>query len=231
MRKILALAVGLAFVPSAHGATLKARVDVLPKRAGTWTRPAGVKLAVTMRLDSSTGVTAFEVWHGPGLAFDRGKGYAECATTSLQTGGIVACPARSRLGRGVMWDEALMPDLPSGGGTRMSFINGEGRTPVAEIRASLPRVRAVVVPEVTDGAPGAWPHRTKWTLPSTLRMAAGVELSTSDVRFSYGHQPFAKYYIAAVGCPRGGWAWRVRVHTTAAGVLSARGHAPCTARR
>jgi hypothetical protein len=70
-----------------------------------------------------------------------------------------------------------------------------------------------------------------WTFPQTLRVVAGIPITMSHVKFSYGYTKAAKLYVSTEGCPRGGWRWRVRVHLTGpAPVLQRDGRAACKRR-
>jgi hypothetical protein len=88
------------------------------------------------------------------------------------------------------------------------------------------RVRALLGTDVVADTPGPWPYRDAWTFPATLQKVAGIPITLDDLRFSFGYTKAAKNYISSTSCPKGGWAWKVRVHTRAT-VLAADGRAPC----
>jgi hypothetical protein len=238
MRKILVLSLGVMvfLAPSAGATTLSAGVKLTPSKAGTAKRPQGVKLSIKMVLDTPGGVdrpivTGFEIWHGPGLAFDRGKGYVRCAYVTLARLGPDGCPVESVVGRG--GGPAIEEPIETT--PRFVFFNGPGGLPMAYITLQRPaRVRAAVVPAVIDRPRSIWPHRTRWTFPETLRVVAGIPITPSHLAFTYGYTRAAKLFVASTSCPPGGWAWRVRVHTYVAPgnapVLQQDGRAPCTTR-
>jgi hypothetical protein len=188
VRKILAVLLGLTFAASAQGATLKASVAVTPKRAGTVARPAGVKLAIRVHIDHEDGVDApivtdLEVWHGPGLAFDRGKGYVECPLATLKLSGPGRCPAEAILGRG----SGPGIEDPVEAAPKFVIVNAPGRVPVAYTTLQRPaRVRAPVIPTVFDNPHSIWPHRTTWRFPESLRVVAGIPITMGDISIVYG---------------------------------------------
>jgi hypothetical protein len=192
-------------VGNAAGATLSANVSILRSMAGTEARPAAERLHVALGLDGPAPITGFEVWTGPGLAWDRGH-FAECRLSVLDREGPGGCPDGTILYRGIA-------DL--GPRPRVMFVNGPGRRPVAYVMLQeSARVRAVVVPTVTETSRGAYRHRIAWTFRSTLRTAAPEPVTTSQLSIALGGVPASKYYLSSTSCPAGGWAWQVRVHTT-----------------
>lgn len=202
---------------------LTASLAMSPLDGGSARHPQGHKVSVKVALSEPTVVTGLEVWWGPGVTFRR-ESVPRCSFALLERRGPTACPSASRVGGGLMWDDAVSPDLPSGGGTRVTFLNGRDRTLIAYVATSLPlRVRAAVPSVVTVGRPGAWPTRDAWTFPPILQKATGVTFTTTDLRFTLGR----KNYISTTGCPKGGWRWRVRVRTDAAGVVAADGRVRC----
>jgi hypothetical protein len=166
-------------------------VGVTPSKAGTERKPAGVRLRVALTLSEPSAITGFEVWNGPGLAFDRGKGFAECPLAALTTGGPDACPAKSRLSAGAMttFGDETAPSM------RLTFFNAPGRRPVAYATLQRPaRVRAVLVPTVKK-ARGVYPHRIAWTLPPILQVVAGVTVTGDRLSFALGGTRAAPRYI------------------------------------
>ena len=236
MRKILAVTVGTAalLAPSAAATTLSAAVKLSPSRAGTAERPQGVKLTVKMDLNTPEGVdrpivTGFEVWHGPGLAFDRGTGYVRCARDTLTRLGPDGCPPESRVGHST----GFGPEDTVEAQPRFQVFNGPGGAPMAYVTLQRPaRVRGVTVPTVVDRPRSVWPKRTRWTFPGSMRVVAGIPVTPSHLGFTYGYTKAAKLFVASTSCPRGGWRWRVRVHTYVAPgdapVLQQDGRVPCT---
>ncbi|WP_445149310.1 hypothetical protein [Baekduia sp. Peel2402] len=236
MRKILVVLIGAVatLAPSAGATTLSADVKLTPSKAGTAKRPQGVKLAVKMDLNTPEGVdhpivTGFEVWHGPGLAFDRAKGYVRCAQVTLARRGPDGCPRNSIVGHG----SGPFIEDPIEAAPKFVFVNGPGGLPMAYITLQRPaRVRAATTPTVIDRPRSIWPHRTRWTFPQILRVVAGIPTTPSHLGFTYGYTKAAKLFIASTSCPPGGWTWRVRVHTYIAPgnapVLQQDGRVPCT---
>lgn len=234
---VLTVASALVLTPAAVAqTTLDARVSVTPKAGGTPKRPQGHKITVETHLTTPEGVvrptlTGIEVWYGRGIEFRR-KGVPTCSVKTLSEGGPEACPPESRLGAGSgpNADDGLNP-IP-----KLHFFSAPGGKMIAYATLLRPaRVRAVLDDRPVLDAPGPWPFRDAWAFPRTLQVVAGIPITIDDLRLAFGYTKGAKNYISSTSCPRGGWAWRVRLHTwTAPGgaaALTANGRAPCTATR
>jgi hypothetical protein len=214
--------------------TLSGEVKVSPAKAGTAKRPQGVKLGVRMDLATPEGVehpviTGFELWTGKGLAF-AGDRHPGCRLSELSTGGPAACPPKSIMGTGNLLDPNMIMDRPSGGGGRITFLDGAGRKLLAWMVLQNPaRVQAAAVGEVVDDKPGPWPQRLAWTIPPWLQLVAGIPIVLDHIDFAIGGKSWAKSYFATTRC---GFAWRIRVHTAswatgARATLDTRGRVPC----
>lgn len=226
----LVAACGSAGAASAQAeTTLSAGVKMSPGTAGTHARPQGQKLTFGYDLTTSNGadlpvVTGFEVWHGPGVSFDRGKGYAECSLATLSKMGPDGCPPKSKVGSGSPFE----PEDPVEASPKVQIFNGPGRLPLAYVTLQRPaRVRAVAPFTMVHRARSAWPHRMLWTIPESMRVVAGVPITFSHLKFTYGYTRAAKLYVSTESCPGGGWRWRVRVHTDRTPVLTQDGRIPC----
>jgi hypothetical protein len=110
---------------------------------------------------------------------------------------------------------------------KFQFFNAPGGRMLAYATLDQPaRVRAALDDAVVLGASGPWPYRDAWAFPPTLQVVAGMPTTVEDLRLSFGYTRAARNYISSTSCPRGGWAWKVRVRTRAT-VLEAQGRAPC----
>lgn len=214
--------------------TLTATVRATPEKAGTVRRPAGVKLQGTFELATPEGVawpfvTGFDVWYGPGIAFN-GDRYATCSKSTLNRGGPAACPRTSFVGSGTFPTQPReLSDLGSDG--RVTFINAPGGMVAWIVIKNPARVAAAAVATVVDDAPEPWPHRESFTMPQSLQVVAGIPITPRELSFAIGGKTYAPTYMASTACPKGGWAWRVRVHTwtttEGAKLLQTQGRAPC----
>jgi hypothetical protein len=213
-----------ALAPPAGAATrLTATVKASPGQVG-----GGVKLDVAMRLATPAGedrpiVTGFELWTGPGLAFNGGD-YATCDPAKLLSRGPSACPSTSILGTSTMAVEPPDLDLV----VRPTMVNVPGGRTAAYLRYANPaRVQRPALSTVTTPRSGPWRRREAWAIPRQLQVVAGVPITPSQLRFSLGGKSYASRYVEATDCPAGGWAWRTRVLLRGGTALSADGHAPC----
>lgn len=230
------IAVAAALAQQPTSATLSGTVVVAPARVGTPERPQGVKVAVKAKLNVPEGaprpvITGLEVWSGPGIVLG-GRRFPACSTAVMSRGGPSACPPKSIMGSGaILGNPALQSDYGQGG--RITVVNGPSGAPTLWIVLQDPaRVQAAAAGVVVDDATTRWPRHVRWTIPRSLQVVAGIPITPFGLSLTLGGKTWAKDYIATTGCPDGGWAWKLRVHTGdgqggAAGVLDAHGRAPC----
>jgi hypothetical protein len=230
----VAVAAALAQQPTSP--TLSGTVVVAPARAGTPERPLGVKLAGKVELKVPEDaprpvITGLEVWTGPGIVLD-GRRFPACSTAVMSRGGPSACPPKSIVGSGtILGNPALQTDFGQGG--RITLVNGPSGAPTLWIVLQDPaRVQAAAAGMVVHDASARWPRHVRWTIPPTLQVVAGIPITPYGFSFVLGGKTYAKGYVSTTGCPEGGWAWKLRVHTGdgqggAAGVLDAHGRIPC----
>jgi hypothetical protein len=220
-------------VPADAATVLSAKVEANPSRAGSTRHPQGVMLRTMLELttpegEDGPGIAGWEVWLGPGITFN-GDRFPTCRVTVLRNDGPRACPPKALMGSGHPVDPRTIMDPPSGGGGSLTFFNAPARRLAAWIVLSDPvRVQAATVGTMSDGKPGPWPHREAWTTPPALGVVGGIPIAPLRyLSYVLGGKAYAKTYFTSTRCPAGGWAWRVRVHTSAATTLDTRGRAPC----
>jgi hypothetical protein len=215
--------------------TMTATVQATPANAGTARRPAGIKLQGKVELTTPEGVArplldGFDIWYGPGIAFN-GDRYPACPLKTLSRGGPSKCPAESIIGRG------RFPGTPpefsdSATDGNITFLNAPGGMLAWIVVRNPARVAAAAVGKVVDDAPGPWPHRESFTIPRSLQVVAGIPITVRELSFAIGGKAYAPKYLASTACPKDGWAWKVRVHSRAAdtgatGLLERHGRTPC----
>jgi hypothetical protein len=238
-RHLLAITVAatLVLTPSAVAqTTLDATVGVTPQEGGTPKRPQGHKLMVGTSVVVPGGqvqpmVTGFELWLGPRWE-SHSEGVPTCSPKSLSRRGPDACPPGSKLSTTGGNADVDDPEAPP----KFQFFNAPGGQMLSYMALQRPaRVRAAIPITVVDGARGPWPLRYAMTFPQSMQVVSGIPITFEELRFAFGYTKAAKNYIASTSCPKGGWAWRVRLHTwTATGgtaALTATDRAPCTATR
>lgn len=237
---LLTVAATLVLTPPAVAqTTLDTTVKVTPSAGGSPRHPQGHKIAGTVEVLTPGGavrpiVTGLEVWYGRGLEFRRDR-VPTCSSEMLAKGGPDACPPASRVGVGT--GPAIEPPEGATSPPKLQFFNAPGGKMIAYATLQLPaRVRAVLDDDVVAGARGLWPYRDAWPFPPNMQVVAGIPITLDSLAFAFGYTKAAKNYISSTSCPKGGWAWRVRVHTRvpetrATAVLQANGRAPCTRTR
>ena len=215
-----------AISPTAAGAqaTRDASLKVTPANGGSARQPQGHKVEARIDVGGSAAVTGFELWYGRSFVFRR-EGVPACSAAVLRVSGPAGCPAESIMGVGRASEDPSDETSPS---TRFVWVNAPGGKLSAYVTLQRPaRVRAPLQPSVFDNPRSAWPHRDAWRIPPSLRTIAGIPISMPHLALSFGGKSWARDYIATTGCPKGGWRWRIRVHTDRAGVLDREGRAPC----
>jgi hypothetical protein len=230
------VAVAAALAQQPPSTTLSGTVSASPARSGTPARPLGVKLAGRAEITVPEGasrpvITGLEVWTGPGIVLD-GRRFPTCSKAVMSHGGPGACPPESIMGSGnLLGDPSLGLDFAQAG--RITLINGPSGAPTLWLVLQNPaRVQAAAAGTVVRDASARWPRHVRWTIPRTLQVVAGIPITPYGLSFALGGKTYAKDYISTTGCPDGGWAWKLRVHTGdeqggGAGVLDAHGRIPC----
>lgn len=215
-------------------AELTGTLRASPSKAGTLVRPVGIRIAAAFRLTTPSGleppiVTGVEFFNGPGLNYG-GSLYPSCSKAILDRRGPAGCPKRSIVGAGFATGWADMVTTRAD----LALVNGPGEKLLMYARLDNPaRVRETMVGSGEDFVRGPWRHREAWTIPRSLQVVGGIPLELTKVTFDVGGRPGAKLYAATTSCPRGGWKWRVVLHTLsdstgATGDTTLDGAMPCT---
>lgn len=209
-------------------AAVAASLTLTPANGGSAHRPQGhrltAKVQITVPPDQDRPVvTGLELWYGRGVELHRDRVPA-CSIATISHGGPDACPAKSIMGHsgGIDLDPVGDP-TPT-----FTFVNGpDGRLIAYTVLQRPARVRAPAVSKVFENPRSRFPFRDAWKFPRVLQKVAGIPVSMRNLKLTFGGKSWAKDYISTTGCPRGGWAWRVRVHFRAAGFQDVNGRAPC----
>ena len=181
-------------------------------RAGTPTRPKGVRATVTTTLTTEPGfdppiVTGLDVLLGPGISLHGGD-YVTCTKRALDRQGPKGCPRESIMGAGVATAKADTVN------TRLKFVlvNGGAKRLLAYTTLTNPaRVEETIVVKET-AMTGKWSHSESFRVPKSLQVVAGIPIQVTKMRLSIGGKPYARSFITTTSCPKGGWKQRVTAH-------------------
>jgi hypothetical protein len=210
-------------------ALVTASLTLSPMNGGTAHHPQGHRAAVKVELNGETAaLTGFEIWWGRGIALHR-RGVPACSMATLAKGGPDACPRKSIMGHATgSADVDTVEPLP-----KFAWINGTaGRLiPYATLQRPA-RVRSPLHTTVVQGARGPWPNRDAWSFPRVFQQVGGIPVTMRRFTTTFGGMSWAKNYISTTGCPKGGWAYTIRLRTRdtttgIADVIDVAGRAPC----
>lgn len=185
-----------------------------PAKAGTVSHPAGLTISGVFKLSTPSDmeppvITGLELMHGPGWAYS-GASYTKCAKATLERSGPSGCPRRSIMGTvtATGWADTVTARVDA------TIVNGPGGRLMLYARLDNPaRVRETVTGTIEDIARGPWRHRETWAVPRSLQVVAGIPLQITHMKFEVGGRSYAKHFTSSTSCPRGGWTWRLVVHT------------------
>lgn len=206
---------------------MTATVKVTPAKAGTPSRPRGIRIVARGTIDTPADTAAlvarsFDVWLPKGWIYNGAK-HPVCALAKLNTGGPAVCPPESIMGRGSAGHAAVIDDLNPP--PRVTVING-GRTKmyfwvVLQIPA---RVQAPVSGTLTKVNSPRWSYRLHADNPSVLQVVAGIPITPDSFYASFGRGD----WIATTSCPRDQlWRYKLRMTSTSGQVLDTGGSVPC----
>ncbi len=222
MRKLIVLLAALAMaailvapsVAQAPTTTITVDAKVTPNKAGTPSKPQGVKLSGTIRWESEAGieppiVTAFDILISKGGIFNGGK-YPKCAQSLVNRRGPGACPKKSIMGSAT--GSAHADDVITH--PKVTFVNGGAKNICFFTVLTNPaRVRTCVPGKIKklSGDP-KWGYRVQVKVPEVLQVVAGVPIALRDLKWSAGGKPWAKDWIATTNCPKGN-KWPFEIET------------------
>jgi hypothetical protein len=219
---LAAVALGQEGGPVQMTATLK----VTPGKAGTPSRPRGIKIVARGTIDTPVDTPAlvarsFDVWLPKGWIYNGAK-HPVCTLAVLSTGGPRACPPESIMGHGPIGQSDPNDLNPP---PRVTVING-GRTKMYFwVVLSLPaRVQAAVPGRITKVNSPLWSYRVHADNPSSLQVVAGIPITLDSFYASFGRGD----WIATTSCPRDRlWRYHLRMTSTSGQVLDTDGSVPC----
>jgi hypothetical protein len=197
---------------------------VSPSKAGTPSRPQGVKLDVrgTSTLPEGVGgpiVRSFDVWLPKGWVYNGGK-HPVCTAAKLSEGGPSKCPAGSIMGSSPRPFDPVLNRPPS-----VTVINGgPNKMYFWAVLQDPARVQAAIPGMLTRLRSSRWSYRLHADIPRSLQVVAGIPITPSSFHGSAGKRD----WIVTTGCPRDHrWPFHLRMTSIEGHVFDTSGAAAC----
>jgi hypothetical protein len=206
---------------------LEATIKVSPDRAGTPSRPRGIRVSVSGKAATPEGVPgvvprSFDFWLPKGWIYNGAK-HPACSRATLTSGGPSGCPPES-----IMGSAAVRVEPPDGHPRppRVTVVNG-GRDRISfwVVLQNPARVQAVVTGQIAKVRSPLWSYRLHGEIPGSLQIVAGVPIALGAFEVNAGRAD----WIATTGCPRDhAWRFHLRITSTSDEVLDTGGAIPCS---
>jgi hypothetical protein len=234
MRKFLILAVGaLALIVvtvavAQSGTTVTSTTTVSPNKAGTKSKPQGVKLVYKATYTTPGDVehpiiTGGSVLFPKGALYNGGK-YPKCSQATLSRGGPSKCPPHSIMGTGS--GTALADNVTTI--PRITVINGgANKVWFWTVLQNPARVQAAVPGTITKMS-GKWAYKLTFKVPTSLQIVAGIPITLNDLKVTAGGKSYAKDWLATTSCPSTKkWAYQSTFDLSTGGSINYDGSVAC----
>ena len=203
---------------------LRAEVKVTPNKAGTPSKPQGVRLSGTAWMEMPGDyepplVQNIDVWIGPGGRYQGGK-HPACSLTVLSRRGPRACPRGSLMGDGTATATAdTVPTFP-----KITIVNGgQSKIYFYTVMTNPARVQAPVVADIKP-ATGRWAYKIHATIPRNLQIVAGIPILLEKLKMQAGRGD----WIVTTSCPSSKrWIYHAEVTFKTGQVIKYDGNVPC----
>jgi hypothetical protein len=201
------------------------KVKVTPSKAGTPSRPRGIKIEARGTIDTPADTAAlvarsFDVWLPKGWVYNGAK-HPACTLATLDAGGPAACPPESIMGAPA--GHADVDDLNPP--PRVTVVNGGPTKMYFYVVFQNPaRVQAAIPGTITKLSSSRWSYRLHADNPGSLQIVAGIPITPNSFRATFGRRD----WIATTSCPRDNrWRYRLRMTLTSGQVFDTDGSVPC----
>jgi hypothetical protein len=180
--------------------------SVSPNRAGTPSHPKGVHLTTVIRWQSLGAsnqpiVTQFYLLFPKGSLFNGAK-YPTCSLAKLNSSGPSGCPSASIMGSGT--GDAYADTTITH--PQITVVNGGASTIYFYTVLNNPaRVQEPVIGHISRMG-GKWAYSLSVTVPTNLRIVAGVPIELTYLRVVAGKAS----WLATTGCAGGHWPFFVK---------------------
>jgi hypothetical protein len=235
MRKFLILAVGalaLVVVAVAVAQTpstiVTSKTTVSPNKAGTKSKPQGVKLVYKATYTTPGDVehpiiTGGSVLFPKGALYNGGK-YPKCSEATLNRGGPDKCPPHSIMGSGT--GEALADNVKTN--PKITVVNGgANKVWFWTVLQNPARVQAAVPGTITKQS-GKWAYKLSFKVPTSLQIVAGIPITLNNLTVTAGGKSWAKDWLATTSCPSTKkWAYQSTFDLSTGGSINYDGSVAC----
>jgi hypothetical protein len=219
---LAAVALGQEDAPVPFGATVK----VSPSKAGTPSRPRGIRVSLSGNVTTPEGVAAplprsFDFWLPKGWIYNGAK-HPACARAMLTRGGPASCPPGSIMGAPTGGVEP--PDVRPR--PRVIVVNG-GRDRIYfwVVLQRPARVQTAVTGKIAKVRSPLWSYRLHGEIPGSLQIVAGIPITLGAFTVNAGRED----WIATTGCPRDhSWRFHLRITATSGQSLDTGGAIACS---
>jgi hypothetical protein len=210
-------------VPIQTAATVKVR----PDKAGTPSRPRGIRIEAHGTIDTADESVplmpqSVDVWLPKGWIYNGAK-HPTCALAKLTSGGPSVCPPESIMSSGQPAHAAVVDDLSPP--PRVTVING-GRTKMYfwVVIQNPTRVQAAAPGTITKLSSPRWSYRLHIDIPSGLHVVAGVPIGLDSFEAYVGRGD----WLATTHCPHDHrWRYHLRMTHTSGQVVDTDGSVAC----
>jgi hypothetical protein len=188
---------------------LTTKVSVSPSKAGTKSKPKGVKLTFKVMWDTSPDVDkpvvqTADVLFPKGSLYNGAK-YAKCAQSVMERGSVSECPAKSIMGTGTgtAYADTVLTS------PKITVVNGGGNKVFLFTVLTNPARVAKPVPGTITKQSGKWAYKLHLTVPQSLQVVAGVPIALRDLTITTGGKSYAKDWLATTSCSGGKYAFQL----------------------
>jgi hypothetical protein len=210
------------------GTTVTAETKVSPNKAGTKSKPKGVKLTFNAKFTTPGDVEHPIIQSGDafipkGGLYNGGK-YKSCSQATISRGGPTACPKESIMGKGS--GDALADTVHTV--PRITVVNG-GASKIWfwTVLQNPARVQAAVPATVTKTG-GKWSYKVHFEVPQSLQIVAGIPITLNTLKVELGGKSYAKDWLATTSCPSSKkWAYSFTAKLSTGGSIDYNGSTPC----
>jgi hypothetical protein len=184
---------------------LTTKVSVSPSKAGTKSKPKGVKLTFNVHWETNADVDkpvvqTADVLFPKGSLYNGAK-YKKCAQSVMERGSVSECPAQSIMGTGtgVAYADTVLTS------PEITVVNGGGNKVFLFTVLTHPARVAKPVPGTITKQSGKWAYKLHLVVPPSLQTVAGTPIALRDIKITAGGKSYAKDWLATTGCSGGKW--------------------------